>query len=97
MNLKRRIRVWRYLRHRTKPVKPRKPRRHSFVIVAKAGHITIGYWMGIYRGNGFSFTKDPKRAIAYPKRELAQMSADNSLLYKHARYEVVKIKTDLLG
>lgn len=56
----------------------------------------MGYWMGEYKGNGFSFTKQPERAVAYRRRELAQMAADNSLLYLHANYEVVKIKSNLL-
>lgn len=57
----------------------------------------MGYWMGDYKGNGVSFTKEPSRAIAYRRRELAQMAADNSMLYRHARYEVVKIKSNLLA
>lgn len=89
----RRLRVRRYLarRRRIKDVKP-KPSHHVYCVAKTIGGRRFGYWRGVYKGNGFTFTSDHNRAECWKRRELAQLAADNSMLYMHASYEVVKIR-----
>lgn len=78
------VKLERYLRAvRKRPV---------FVVRRVVGNRRYGYWLGSQYRNGYSFTKNPDRAMRFISEQHATTEADNSMLYKHATYRVERLQ-----
>ena len=78
------VRLERYLRAVRK--------RPAFVVRRVVGKRGYGYWLGSQYRNGYSFTRNPERAMRFISEQHATTEADNSMLYKYATYRVERLQ-----
>lgn len=85
------VKWWWTRRQYKRSFRPRR-HRHRFVVRKLVGGRVYEYWCGPHKYNGTTFTNDVKRAVQFPSKTHAQSTADNTMLYKYANYQVEKLR-----
>jgi hypothetical protein len=84
-------RLWKWQRNYHKLGQYKHPRK-LYVVVKVVGSREYGYWRGCHKYDGYTFTPHPAKAYLFKCKDQAEATADNSMLYRHANYKVIRYK-----